>query len=409
VARRSAELLERQAVTRQDLLKLRAVRTLVMEELPEPRTTTVFGRGDFRAPGEAVQPGTPAVLPPLANPRSRLDLARWLVDRDNPLAARVTVNRWWAELFGRGLVGTVEDFGVKGDPPTHPELLDWLAVEFMEGGWGMKAVLRQIVTSATYRQSSRVTPELLAKDDQNLLLARGPRFRLDAEAVRDNALAAAGLLALKFGGPPVRPYQPEGLWDKRGGDRVEYKVSSGQDRYRRGLYTVWKRTSPYPSMVNFDAAPRLVCSLKRSRSNTPLQALTLLNDPVYVEAAKALAARALAARAGEPLPRRLAHAFRICLARKPEAEELAVLRRLWARQSAAHRADPASARELVADFPLPPGVGVEEFATWFDVHDLNATILYLLGLDHERLTYKYQGREFRLTDVHGQVVKALLA
>ena len=207
------------------------------------------------------------------------------MDRDNPLTARVTVNRWWAELFGHGLVGTVEDFGVKGEPPTHPELLDWLAVEFMDNGWSMKRLLRTVVLSATYRQSARLTPLLRERDDQNHLYARGPRVRLDAEMVRDNALAAAGLLSRKLYGPPIRPYQPEGLWNKIGGERVEYVVSAGEDRHRRGLYVVWKRGAPYPSFVNFDATARLACTVKRSRSNTPLQALTLLNDPVYVEAA----------------------------------------------------------------------------------------------------------------------------
>ncbi len=226
--------------------------------------------------------------------RTALALARWLVDRDNPLVARVTVNRWWAELFGHGLVSTVEDFGIKGEPPTHPELLDWLAVEFMESGWSMKHVLRTIVLSATYRQSSRVTPELLARDDQNLLYARGPRFRLDAEMIRDNALAVAGPAepeAVRPAGPAVSAGRAVGEGRRRAGRRT--RSAPGEDRYRRGIYVVWKRASPYPSFVNFDATARLACTVKRSRSNTPLQALTLLNDPVYVEAALALARRVL--------------------------------------------------------------------------------------------------------------------
>ncbi|MEO6245802.1 MAG: DUF1553 domain-containing protein, partial [Opitutaceae bacterium] len=242
-----------------------------------------------------------------------------------------------AEFFGAGLVRTPEDFGVKGEAPTHPELLDWLAVEFMAHGWSMKHIHRLIALSATYRQSARITPELLARDDQNRLLARGPRFRLDAEGIRDNALAIAGLLSPKLGGPPVRPYQPPGLWDSKvGGERVTYDVSPGEDAHRRGLYTVWKRASPYPSFVNFDATNRTACTVRRSRSNTPLQALTLLNDPVYVEAASALAQRVLRETPDASATARLRYAFELCLVRAPAAAELDALARLLARQTAAH-------------------------------------------------------------------------
>lgn len=327
--------------TEQEIARLAGPRTLVMREVAEPRMTSVLKRGNFLDPGERVSAGTPAALhplPPDAGAGSRLDLARWLVSRENPLVARVTVNRWWQEFFGAGLVRTPEDFGVKGEAPTHPELLDWLAVEFMEGGWSMKRIHRLIALSATYRQSSRVTPELLARDDQNRLLARGPRFRLEAEAIRDNALAIAGLLSPKLGGPPVRPFQPAGLWDSKvGGDRVTYEVSAGEEAYRRGLYTVWKRASPYPSFMNFDAPSRGICSVKRSRSNTPLQALTLLNDPVYVEAAAALAARIGRDRPGATVGERVRHAFALCVAREPSAVERAALERLHALQLAAHR------------------------------------------------------------------------
>ncbi|MFM8617901.1 MAG: PSD1 and planctomycete cytochrome C domain-containing protein [Opitutaceae bacterium] len=321
---------QREKVT-QELAATAGPRTLVMQELPQPRPTAILRRGNFLDRGEAVEPGTPASLHRAATdaPRDRLDLARWLVDRDNPLVARVTVNRWWAEFFGRGIVGTPEDFGVKGEPPTHPELLDWLAVEFMERGWSTKHIHRLIALSATYRQSSRVTPELLARDDQNRLLARGPRFRLDAEAIRDNALSAAGLLSPKLGGPPVKPYQPPGLWESKvGGDKVSYDVSQGEDGVRRGIYTIWKRTSPYPSFMNFDATARTACTVRRSRTNTPLQALTLLNDPVYVEAAKALARRVAADLPAAGADERLRHAFRLCLARAPSSVELAALRGL---------------------------------------------------------------------------------
>ena len=343
-------LRQARATAEQALAKLAGPRTLVMREVAEPRMTNVLKRGNFLDPGEGVAPGTPEILhagPAAPGGGTRLDFARWLVSRDNPLVARVTVNRWWQEFFGAGLVRTPEDFGIKGEAPTHPALLDWLAVELMENGWSMKRLHRLIALSAAYRQSSRFTPELLARDDQNRLLARGPRFRLEAEAIRDNALAIAGLLAPKLGGPPVRPYQPPGLWDSKvGGDRVTYEVSTGEDAYRRGLYTVWKRGSPYPSFMNFDATGRGACTVRRSRSNTPLQALTLLNDPVYVEAAAALAARVSRERPDATDDTRLSHAFRLCVAREPAAVELAALRQLLAQQRAAK--DDSSAWQAVA-------------------------------------------------------------
>ncbi len=360
----------------------RAVReptTLVMRELPEARHTMIFGRGDYKQPGEAVAPGVPAVLHPYSSDKGdRLALAQWLVDRRNPLVARVTVNRWWAEIFGHGIVETVEDFGMKGQPPTHPELLDWLAVEFMDNGWSMKKVLRKIVTSATYRQSSKVTPELLERDDQNQLYARGPRIRMDAEMIRDNALAVAGLLSKKQFGPPVRPYQPDGLWVKVGGAKVDYEVSPGEDRYRRGIYVVLKRGSPYPSFVNFDASARLACTAKRSRSNTPLQALTLLNDPVYVEAAQALAVRVLNER---PKARR----------RRTDRPHVPALRESRRRRRSSERCCggcmmnscerpktiPRRRRTLVGNLPLPSGAAREELAAWYAV----ATALLELGRD----------------------------
>ncbi len=339
------------------LLAIQPETTLVMQEQAQGRPTKVFMRGDFRTPGSDVTAATPAVLTTskASIGNDRLALARWLVDRNNPLTARVTVNRWWAELFGQGIVSTVEDFGIKGELPTHPELLDWLAIEFMDHGWSMKHVLKTIVLSATYRQSSRVTAEQLAKDDRNLLLARGPRFRMDAEMIRDNALCIAGLLSHDRGGPPIRPYQPDGLWVKVGGTKVDYVVSPGEKRYRRGVYVVWKRSAPYPSFVNFDATARLACKLKRSRSNTPLQALTLLNDPVYVEAAKALARRVIDERGEASVDEQLEYAFRLCVARPPRPAELARLRQLLTAQRAASRQDLAAARELVAGFVAPEG------------------------------------------------------
>jgi hypothetical protein len=347
------------------LKKLEPPQTLVMKELAGPRETAMFKRGNFLDRGERVQPGVPEFLHPLRSgagvspassqrgrearpaggthaPLNRLDLARWLTSRENPLVARATVNRWWAELFGQGLVTTPEDFGVKGERPSHPELLDWLAVEFMDRGWSMKHILKAIVTSATYRQSSRLTPALLARDDRNVLLARGARFRLDAEAIRDNALAVSGLLSLKQGGPPVRPFQPAGVWTVTGLVDNNYRLSEGEDAHRRGIYTVWRRSALYPSFVNFDATPRGQCTVKRSRSNTPLQALTLLNDPVYVEAAAALALRVLREKRDSTNDERLAHAFRLCLARAPTAGELAALHRLLESELAAKRPEAAA-------------------------------------------------------------------
>lgn len=369
------DLQQARARLAQELGEVKGPRTLVMRELETPRESFVLKRGNFLDRGEPVEPATPAVLHRFPASRAfvdgapgneagagsrnrpnRLDFARWLASAENPLVARVTVNRWWAEFFGRGIVGTLEDFGVKGDPPTHPELLDWLAVEFMEHGWSMKHVHRLIVLSATYRQSARLTPDVLAHDDQNLRLARGPRFRLDAETIRDNALAAAGLLSLKMGGPPVRPYQPPGLWENKvGGDRVTYEVSTGEDAWRRGIYTVWKRSSPYPSFMNFDATSRTACTIRRSRSNTPLQALTLLNDPVYVEAALALARRVLSERPVATTTERLQHAFRLCLTRWPTELELRTLEALFSAQRSAFAANRNAARAIVGKITAGPG------------------------------------------------------
>jgi hypothetical protein len=348
--------------------------TLVMKELTQPRETAMFRRGNFLDRGERVTPGVPEFLHPLpAGPANRLTLARWLVSKDNPLVARVTVNRWWAEFFGQGLVTTPEDFGTRGERPSHPELLDWLAVEFMERGWSMKAIHRLIVTSATYRQSSNVTPELLARDDRNRWYARGPRFRLEAETIRDNALSVAGLLSLKRGGPPVRPYQPDGVWKVTGLVDNTYRISEGEDRYRRGLYVVWRRSAVYPSFVNFDAPIRTTCTVKRSRSNTPLQALTLLNDRVYIEAALGLARRVLTEEAGDAA--RLRYAFRVCLTRTPTATEAEVLSRLLTTARARYADDPKAAGKLVGGFALPKGTDAATLAAWYEV----ATVL--LNLD----------------------------
>jgi hypothetical protein len=243
-----------------------------------------------------------------------------LVSKDNPLTARTTVNRFWEQFFGRGIVETSEDFGTQGARPTHPELLDWLAIEFMERGWSMKAMHRLIVTSATYQQSSQIRPELLERDPYNTLLARGPRFRMEAEMIRDVALSAGGLLSAKIGGPSVFPQQPEGTWDLPYNDD-KWVESKGEDGHRRGLYTFIRRTAPYPTLLNFDATSREVCTVRRVRTNTPLQALSALNDPAFFEAAQALARRVVAE--GGQQPRSRAElAFRLCVARLPKPGEL---------------------------------------------------------------------------------------
>ena len=317
--------------------------TEVMRELAEPRMSTMFKRGVFTDPGDAVQPGTPAVIDAKGSGSNRLALAKWLASKDNPLTARVTVNRWWMEIFGQGIVTTIEDFGIKGEPPTHPGLLDWLAVEFMEHGWSMKHLLKQIVMSATYRQTASLGQGAGSNASiRASLYASGPRFRMDAEMVRDNALAIAGLLNLKQGGEPIRPPQPEGLWQKVGGQQYKYEVSAGDEQYRRGLYVVLKRSAPYPSFVNFDACARMTTVLKRGRSNTPLQALTLLNDPVYVEATKAFAGRIVKDSPSSDLDARLAHAFRLAVARAPSARESAVLKGLWEAQFEDSKSEPAA-------------------------------------------------------------------
>jgi hypothetical protein len=300
------------------------VTTLVMGDKPttENLSTKLRIRGSYLSPGETVYAGTPAALNPWPEglPKNRLGLAKWLVSRDNPLTSRVAVNRIWEQYFGHGIVETSEDFGAQGDRPTHPELLDWLAVEFMDRGWSQKAIHRLIVTSATYRQDSRVSPELEQRDPYNRLLARGPRFTVPAEMVRDIVLSASGLLSPRIGGPSVFPFQPEGVWDMPYNDD-KWTMSQGEDRYRRGLYTFIRRTSPFPSMSVFDAPSRETCTVRRLRTDTPLQALTTLNDPVFLEAAGALAKRVVD-EAGPAPAARAALAFRLCTGRQPKPDEL---------------------------------------------------------------------------------------
>lgn len=347
---------------------------MVMAEMKTPRETFVLARGDYRYPGERVAPGVPAVLPPLPKdqPPNRLTLAKWLVHPKHPLTARVAVNRFWQLYFGVGIVKTQEDFGVQGEPPAHPELLDWLATEFVRTGWDVRAMQRLIVTSATYRQSSAVSPDLLEKDPENRLLARGPRHRLPAEMIRDTALAASGLLNGAIGGPSVFPYQPAGLWEEMafgdGFSAQAYEQSHGLDLYRRGMYTFWKRTVPPASLATFDAPDREKCTARRALTNTPLQALVLLNDPTYVEAARALAERVLR-EGGRDADRRLTYAFRLATARKPTGGESRVLRQLLAAQLAAFGRDRTRALALLAvgESPRDKRLDPAEHAAWTTV------------------------------------------
>ncbi|MFN0077075.1 MAG: PSD1 and planctomycete cytochrome C domain-containing protein [Prosthecobacter sp.] len=373
-----AELERQKAALQKQITALEPTTTEVMRELPQPRLSAIFKRGVYTDPADPVTPTVPAVFnSKLSGPPNRITLAKWLTSRDNPLVARVTVNRWWAELFGQGIVSTLEDFGIKGAAPSHPELLDWLAVEFIDSGWNMKQVLKKIVMSAAYRQSAQTgkTEHLALStehsatviDPANTLLWHGPRFRLDAETIRDNVLAIAGLLNLKQGGVPIRPPQPEGLWKKVGGQDYNYVVSPGAEPYRRGLYVVLKRGSPYPSFMNFDASARMACVVRRSRSNTPLQALTLLNDPVYVEAAKAFAKRIVIESPSQDLDARIQHAFRLALARTPQPEEAQVLKSLWGTQFEAAQTDAKAANELGTGFELPKNLTAAEFAAWYAV------------------------------------------
>jgi hypothetical protein len=345
--------------------------TMVMQEMNNPRETFVLARGDYRNPTEKVTPAVPSALPPLpaGAPPNRLGLARWLIDPAHPLTARVTVNRFWQNFFGNGLVKTSEDFGSQGEAPSHPELLDWLAVQFVESGWDVKALQRLIVTSATYRQSSRLTPELRERDPDNRLLARMSRFRLPAEFVRDNALAVSGLLNREIGGRSVYPYQPPGLWEEMAFHGIysaqTYTPSTGQDLYRRSLYTFWKRTVPPAAMSTFDAPDREKCTSRRPVTNTPLQALVLMNDPTYIEAARHLAT-AMLRDAGPKPDQRIAYAYRRVLARNPTAQELAVLRKAAAQQLDIYRGNPGAAAKLlqVGASPAPTEFNPAELAAW---------------------------------------------
>lgn len=357
------------AMTKKSLADLKPATTVpILRELAadKRRKTNIQLRGNFMDLGKEVTPGVPAAfhpLPPeLAAAPNRLALAKWLIDENNPLTARVLANRYWDTIFGNGLVRTSEEFGSQGDQPTHPELLDWLATEVVRLKWDTKALLKLIVTSATYRQSSKVTPELLERDPENYLLARGPRFRLSAEMIRDQALAVSGLLSPKMFGPPVKPFQPNLGVNAAFGSGIDWQASAGEDKYRRGIYTTWRRSNPYPSMSAFDAPNREVCTIRRARTNTPLQALVTLNDPVYIEAAQALA-RTMA-KSGTTTTDHIRAGFQQCTSRPPSDSELADLTKLFNNARERFAKDVEKARKLATNplGPLPEGADPADLA-----------------------------------------------
>jgi len=359
-----------QLTAEEDQIRQRGATTLIMEEKKDTEPVAhLLIRGNYAARGAEVPAATPEALPPMTPdmPHNRLGLARWILSRDNPLAARVTVNRLWAPLFGIGIVETTEDFGVKGARPSNRGLLDWLAVEFMDCGWDLRHIVKTIVMSATYRQSEKVPREKLEKDPLNKLFARGPHVRLEAEEIRDQALAASGLLVQKIGGPPVHPYQPEGVWEavamKDSNTRV-YVQDKGEALYRRSLYTFWKRAAPPPALEILNAPSREVSCTRRDRTDTPLQAFVTMNDPQYLEAARQLAARAISQ--GENFDARLDAVTEPLLARRLGGPERAVVRKLEERALKTYRHDTAAAEALIAvgeskpDEKLPPA----DLAAW---------------------------------------------
>jgi len=349
---------------------------MISGDLAQPREAFLLIRGAYDKKGEKVERGVPSILPPLPEgaPRNRLGLAEWLVSPNHPLTARVIVNRYWQQFFGTGIVKTAEDFGAQGVWPTHPELLDWLSTEFIRTGWDVKAMHKMIVMSGTYRQSSKVPATLLSKDPDNQLLARGPRFRLDAEVIRDSVLSISGLLVEREGGKSVKPYQPEGVWEAVafvGSNTREFKQDSGESLYRRSLYTFWKRTSPPPLLATFDAPSRENCTVRRPRTNTPLQALALMNDKQYVEAARKLAARMLKEGGSTPLER-LTYGFRLTTARTPTSKELDVLQRCLQKQLEVFTADKPGADKLLTygDSPKAMDLDPAEHAAWTMIANL---------------------------------------
>ncbi len=383
-----SELREYESVTltskinrlKKQLADIGGITTPIMRELPinKQRKTHVHIRGNFRQKGTEVTAGVPASLHSLPDDvqANRLTIARWLVDNENPLTARVVVNRYWEQMFGTGIVETTEDFGVSGELPSHPQLLDYLADGLMSHDWDLKWLLREIVTSSTYQQSSRVSEDLVARDPRNRLLARGPRFRLSAEIIRDQALAVSGLLSSKMFGPAVRPPRPNLGLRAAFGELTDWQTSTGEDKYRRGLYTLWRRTTPYPSMTTFDAPSREVCTVRRIRTNTPLQALVTLNDPVFVEAAQALARR-MTQEGGDNARSRITYGIKVCLARTPEEAELERLLTLFGRCLVEYRERTEDAQEMATSLlgPAPQDADISELAAYTVVANV------LLNLD----------------------------
>ena len=354
----------------QEETRLRSRGTIahVSAEKPGMAMAHVLFRGDYDKKRDKVTPATPKAMPPMAKdlPRNRLGFAKWLMSDDHPLTGRVNVNRFWQELFGTGLVRTSEDYGITGEAPSHPELLDWLAVEFLENGWDVKRLFRTLVTSSAYRQAAVITPEKHAKDAFNRLLSRGPRFRMDAEMVRDYALAASGLLVQELGGESVRPYQPDGVWEAVamiGSNTRNYRRDTGEKLYRRSMYTFWKRAAPPASMEIFNAPSRETCTVRRERTNTPLQALVTLNDPQFVEAARVLAERAMDEKGDEA---RLDFLARSLLSRPLRNEEAPILKATLAELKADFSAKPAEAKKLIAfgESKADPKLDATQLAAW---------------------------------------------
>lgn len=375
------KLRSQQAALEKQIQDVKRPTTLVMVEMEQPRKTSIFKRGNFLEPVAEVKPAVPVALSPVPMPvvkdgrADRLTLARWLVSRENPLVARVTVNRWWSEFFGHGIVRTLEDFGTQGDLPTHPQLLDWLAVELMDQNWSMKHIHRLIVLSETYRQDSAVSAEQLEIDPYNHWYARGPRLRMSAEMIRDHGLAVSGLISLKMGGPPVYPPQPANIWRHVGRNEPKYETDTDEDRFRRGIYVVWRRSAPYPSFVNFDAPDRAACVVQRSRTNTPLQALTLLNDPAYVEMAQALGSRLLTDLPEATSRERISYGLRLAVARPPQSHELDYLLAFWENECLRFQKETKLAEQLVPQSWRIDGTPLADQAAYFEVANI------LLNLD----------------------------
>lgn len=369
------------AALKKQLGELKPVTSVpIMKELTgnQRRKTRIQYRGNFLDLGEEVTEGVPAAFPPFPKDaaKNRLEFAKWLMSPENPLTARVIANRYWEQIFGIGLVRTSEEFGAQGELPSHPELLDWLATELVAAKWDIKSYLKLLVTSAAYRQSAKVTPELFEKDPDNRLLARGPRVRLTAEMIRDQALFAAGLLSPKMLGPSVKPPQPNLGVSAAFGGSIDWQTSAGEDRYRRGVYTTWRRSNPYPSMSTFDAPNRDTCVVRRARTNTPLQALVTLNDPVYVEAAQGLARRIIE-KGGTTLSDRATFGFRSCLVRPPSETEVQRLVKLYEDAKTKFAKDANKAAQLATNplGPLPKGMDAVDAAAWTVVANV------LLNLD----------------------------